>query len=200
MTEFFNRENMRKDIIKLKMLVDKDEETKAKLEAEKLTSSKVEKVKKGKTYELEVMPAEKRVKDEPKLEPHRVEQKEQKSGLEGEQKRKLFNYQQYLAREGRKNLGSNEIPEGTEGCLTGLTFVITGVLDSLELDQTEELVRKYGRKATHSVSGKTNFIVVDVFPEPVESGITRMEDVSEEDFERLHPWVLSEVIALFERH
>ncbi|KAK2723643.1 hypothetical protein QYM36_002103 [Artemia franciscana] len=31
---------MRKDIIKLKMLVDKDEETKAKLEAEKLTSSK----------------------------------------------------------------------------------------------------------------------------------------------------------------
>lgn len=68
-------------------------------------------MKKGKTYELEVMPAEKRVKDEPKLEPHRVEQKEQKSGLEGEQKRKLFNYQQYLAREGRKNLGSNEIPE-----------------------------------------------------------------------------------------
>ena len=27
-----------------------------------------------------------------------------------------------------------------------------------------------------------------------------MEDLSEEDFERLHPWVLSEVIALFERH
>ncbi|XP_065584813.1 uncharacterized protein LOC136043817 isoform X2 [Artemia franciscana] len=80
--------------------------------------------------------------------------------------------------------------KGTEGCLAELTFVITGVLDSLELDQTEELVRKYGRKATHS----------DVFPEPVESGITRMEDLSEEDFERLHPWALCEVIALFERN
>ena len=56
--------------------------------------------------------------------------------------------------------------QGTEGCLAELTFVITGVLDSLELDQTEELVRKYGRKATHSVSGKTNFIVVGEGTQP----------------------------------
>ena len=49
--------------------------------------------------------------------------------------------------------------QGAEGCLAGLTFVITGVLDSLERDQAEELVKKYGGKATHSVSGKTSFIV-----------------------------------------
>ena len=49
---------------------------------------------------------------------------------------------------------------GEEGCLDRLTFVITGVLESLERDQAAELVKKYGGKVTVSVSGKTSYLVV----------------------------------------
>ncbi|KAK2704656.1 rho GTPase-activating protein 18-like isoform X2 [Artemia franciscana] len=63
----------------------------------------------------------------------------------------------------------------------------------------EEVLRAPSFEALSRIN-ETNDELPDVFPEPVESGITRMEDLSEEDFERLHPWVLREVTALFERH
>lgn len=49
---------------------------------------------------------------------------------------------------------------GQEGCLEGLTFVITGVLDSLERDDAENLIKRYGGKVTGSVSGRTSYLVV----------------------------------------
>ena len=49
--------------------------------------------------------------------------------------------------------------QGAENCLEGLTFVITGVLESLERDEAKTLVEKYGGKVTGNVSKKTNFLV-----------------------------------------
>ncbi|ESP02654.1 hypothetical protein LOTGIDRAFT_138092 [Lottia gigantea] len=69
-------------------------------------------------------------------------------------------YRGYLNREGPKALGSKEIPEGAENCLEGLTFVLTGVYESIERDEAKSLVEKYGGKVTTSISKKTNYIVV----------------------------------------
>ena len=49
---------------------------------------------------------------------------------------------------------------GAENCLEGLTFVITGVLESLERDEAADIIKKYGGKVTTSVSRKTSYIVV----------------------------------------
>ena len=49
---------------------------------------------------------------------------------------------------------------GAENCLEGLTFVITGVLESLEREEAADIVKKYGGKVTTSISGRTSYIVV----------------------------------------
>ena len=51
-------------------------------------------------------------------------------------------YRNYMNRAGPKAPGSKVIPEGEENCLEGLTFVITGVLDSMERDQAADLVKR----------------------------------------------------------
>ncbi|XP_062431441.1 replication factor C subunit 1 isoform X4 [Rhea pennata] len=77
--------------------------------------------------------------------------------------KKRINYQAYrsfLNREGPKALGSKEIPQGAENCLEGLTFVITGVLESIERDEAKSLIERYGGKVTGNVSKKTNYLVM----------------------------------------
>ena len=49
--------------------------------------------------------------------------------------------------------------QGGENCLEGLTFVITGVLESLERDEAKSIVEKYGGKVTGSLSKKTDYLV-----------------------------------------
>ena len=86
----------------------------------------------------------------------------------------------YLNRSGPKHPGSKEMPTGqyfiwhlvqgvhiylccclgAENCLEGLTFVITGVLESLEREEASELVKNYGGKVTGNVSGRTSYLVV----------------------------------------
>jgi replication factor C subunit 1 len=56
--------------------------------------------------------------------------------------------------------GSLEIPTGAENCLAGLTFVFTGVLQSLGRDEGIELVKKYGGKVTTAPSSRTSFVVI----------------------------------------
>jgi len=90
------------------------------------------------------------------------------------------NYIKYLNRGGPKHPGSKDIPKGAttsnlfcctafpclccclgaENCLEGLTFVVTGVLDSLEREEAAELIKQYGGKVTGSVSGRTSYLVV----------------------------------------
>lgn len=54
---------------------------------------------------------------------------------------------------------SQEAPQGHPDCLTGRTFVITGVLDSLMRPDAEDLIKRHGGKVTQSVSGKTAFML-----------------------------------------
>lgn len=49
--------------------------------------------------------------------------------------------------------------QGGENCLESLTFVITGVLESLERDEAKSLIEKYGGKVTGSISKKTSYLV-----------------------------------------
>ncbi|EEB13952.1 Replication factor C subunit, putative [Pediculus humanus corporis] len=82
-------------------------------------------------------------------------------------------YQKYLQRSGPKNPNSKTIPKGTSNCLQNLTFVITGILDSLEKKKAVELIQKYGGRVTTQVSKKTDFIVVG--EEPGESKLSKAE-------------------------
>ncbi|XP_078072170.1 replication factor C subunit 1 isoform X3 [Mustelus asterias] len=50
-------------------------------------------------------------------------------------------------------------PEGAENCLEGLSFVITGVLESMERDDAKSLIERHGGKLTGNVSKKTNYLV-----------------------------------------
>uniref|UniRef100_S4RTR9 Replication factor C subunit 1 n=1 Tax=Petromyzon marinus TaxID=7757 RepID=S4RTR9_PETMA len=85
-------------------------------------------------------------------------------GLEDSEKKRqnVAAYRHYLSRDGPRALGSKEIPQpkGGENCLEGLTFVITGVLESLEREEARSLVERYGGKVTGNVSKRTDYLVV----------------------------------------
>lgn len=55
---------------------------------------------------------------------------------------------------------TKEIPRGAENCLAGLTFVFTGVLDTLGRDEGQALVKRYGGKCTGAPSKKTSYVVL----------------------------------------
>nr|XP_043623103.1 replication factor C subunit 1 [Erigeron canadensis] len=57
--------------------------------------------------------------------------------------------------------GEKEVPEGSSDCLAGLTFVISGTLDSLEREEAEDLIKRYGGRVTGSISKKTNYLLCD---------------------------------------
>lgn len=58
------------------------------------------------------------------------------------------------------NPGAKEIPVGQPNCLAGMTFVFTGVLETLGREEGQALVKKYGGKTTTSPSSKTSFVVL----------------------------------------
>ncbi|XP_077509904.1 germ line transcription factor 1 isoform X1 [Amblyomma americanum] len=68
-------------------------------------------------------------------------------------------YQSYLNREGPRLLGTRDIPEGTPGCLKGMTIVMTGVLECIERDDARALLDRCGAKITQSVSRNTTYLV-----------------------------------------
>ena len=69
-------------------------------------------------------------------------------------------YRAYLNRGGPRAPGSKEIPVGAEDCLEGLTFVFTGVMDSMERDEAADLVKRYGGRVTGNISKKTSYVVL----------------------------------------
>ncbi|KAI9751600.1 MAG: Mitochondrial dicarboxylate transporter [Chaenotheca gracillima] len=72
-----------------------------------------------------------------------------------------FNYQNQAQRAAPPPAaGSKEIPVGAENCLAGLTFVFTGILESLGREEGQELVKRYGGKVTGSPSTKTSYVVL----------------------------------------
>ena len=67
--------------------------------------------------------------------------------------------------------GGLEPPEGAENCLAGLTFVFTGLLQHLQRDDAQNLVKKYGGKVTGAPSTKTSYVVLgsDAGPKKLET-------------------------------
>ena len=59
-----------------------------------------------------------------------------------------------------------------ENCLDGLTFVISGILESIKREDTADLIQGYGGKVTHSVSKKKSFIVMG--QDPGESKLSKV--------------------------
>ncbi|KAK9441976.1 DNA replication factor C, large subunit [Metarhizium brunneum] len=57
-------------------------------------------------------------------------------------------------------VASADLPEGEEECLSGLSFVFTGVLQTIGRDEAQALVKRYGGKVTGQPSGKTSFVVL----------------------------------------
>lgn len=76
--------------------------------------------------------------------------------------KKRNNYFEYIQRQskGPSAPGSKPIPQGSPGCLAGLTFVFTGEMASLSRDDGQDLVKRYGGRVTTAPSGKTDYMVV----------------------------------------
>ncbi|KAJ2893674.1 Replication factor C subunit 1 [Zalerion maritima] len=53
-----------------------------------------------------------------------------------------------------------ELPTGEDGCLTGLTFVFTGQLQTIGREEGQALVKQYGGKVTGQPSSKTSYVVL----------------------------------------
>ncbi|XP_072108959.1 replication factor C subunit 1 isoform X2 [Mobula birostris] len=102
-------------------------------------------------------------KEEQTVSPHtkeKVSPNKSESPEDSEKKRQNYlAYRSFLNRDGPRALGSKEIPQGAENCLEGLTFVITGVLESMEREDAKSLIERYGGKLTGNVSKKTNYLV-----------------------------------------
>ncbi|KAF6838827.1 Replication factor C subunit 1 [Colletotrichum musicola] len=58
------------------------------------------------------------------------------------------------------NAGAAELPQGEDECLSGLTFVFTGVLQTIAREEGQALVKKYGGKVTGAPSSKTSYVVL----------------------------------------
>ncbi|KAM2279650.1 hypothetical protein ACFX1S_040464 [Malus domestica] len=70
-------------------------------------------------------------------------------------------FMNYGERKDPPHKGEKEVPEGAPNCLAGLTFVISGTLDSLEREEAEDLIKRHGGRITGSVSKKTNYLLCD---------------------------------------
>ncbi|CAF0925535.1 unnamed protein product [Adineta steineri] len=101
-----------------------------------------------------------------------------------EKKRRVENFKTFMNRGGADAPGSKTIPDGAPNCLKNLTFVISGVLESLERDDCKDLIEKYGGRVTGSISSKTGYLLVG--RDGGESKITKARDlkvkiISEDD-------------------
>ncbi|OJJ76337.1 hypothetical protein ASPBRDRAFT_116964 [Aspergillus brasiliensis CBS 101740] len=71
-----------------------------------------------------------------------------------------FNFAAHAQRSRSPVAGGADIPQGADNCLAGLSFVFTGVLDTLGRDEGQNLVKKYGGKVTGAPSSKTSYVVL----------------------------------------
>ena len=56
--------------------------------------------------------------------------------------------------------------------MDGLTFVITGILESIEREEAADLIQRYGGKVTQSVSKKTSYVIIR--QDPGESKLSKV--------------------------
>ncbi|KAI9832329.1 MAG: hypothetical protein M1826_002015 [Phylliscum demangeonii] len=85
---------------------------------------------------------------------------------------KKFNYQSHAGHTAPPPAaGTKELPTGAENCLAGLSFVFTGVLETLGREDGQELVKRHGGKITTAPSSKTSYVVLgsDAGPKKIET-------------------------------
>lgn len=58
------------------------------------------------------------------------------------------------------------LSQGKPDCLSGLVFVVTGVLETIDREETSSLIKQCGGRVTSSVSRNTNYLVVGEQPGP----------------------------------
>jgi replication factor C subunit 1 len=85
--------------------------------------------------------------------------------------------------------GSKEIPTGAENCLAGLTFVFTGLLESISRDEAQELVKRYGGKVTSQPSSKTSYVILGS-----DAGPSKLEKIQKMSIKTLNEDGLFELI------
>ena len=56
--------------------------------------------------------------------------------------------------------------------MNGLTFVIMGILESIEREEAADLIQRYGGKVTQSVSKKTSYVIIG--QDPGESKLSKV--------------------------
>ncbi|XP_066154359.1 replication factor C subunit 1 [Euwallacea fornicatus] len=88
-------------------------------------------------------------------------------------------YISYLHRAGPKHHGEKEYPKGKPDCLKNLTFLRTGVLDSLEGEEFGNLVTGHGGRVVQSVSKKVNYVVLGDEPGPAKLEKARRYNIPE---------------------
>uniref|UniRef100_A0A8C4YVD7 Replication factor C subunit 1 n=1 Tax=Gadus morhua TaxID=8049 RepID=A0A8C4YVD7_GADMO len=119
-----------------------------------------------------IMISPEKIKTSPKREPLAPSSADRKSTTEDAEKKKgnSSGFRDYLNRDGPRALGSKEVPKGAANCLEGSVFVLTGVLESMERDDTKSLIERYGGKVTGNVSKKTSYLVAGR-----DSGVSKTE-------------------------
>lgn len=110
---------------------------------------------------------------------------------------KKFNYAAFNANrtEVPSSRESTGLPVGRENCLAGLTFVFTGVLDSLERSQGQELVKRHGGKVTTGPSKKTSFVVLGA-----DAGPKKLETIKQYGLKTINEEGLFELIRKLPAH
>lgn len=110
---------------------------------------------------------------------------------------KKFNYATFNANRTEAPLsgGSVELPVGRENCLAGLTFVFTGLLNSLERTQGQELVKRHGGKVTTAPSKKTSFVVLGA-----DAGPKKLETIQQFGLKTINEEGLFELIRKLPAH
>lgn len=80
---------------------------------------------------------------------------------EGDGEKKKFQYGQHAnSAVPAAAISADEMPQGAENCLAGLTFVFTGQLQRIGREQGQALVKQYGGKVTGAPSKKTSYVVL----------------------------------------
>lgn len=110
---------------------------------------------------------------------------------------KKFNFAAFNANRTEAPLSgaSVELPVGRENCLAGLTFVFTGVLNSLERNQGQDLVKRHGGKVTSAPSKKTSFVVLGA-----DAGPKKLETIQHFDLKTINEEGLFELIRKLPAH
>ncbi|KAL7636133.1 UNVERIFIED_CONTAM: hypothetical protein RMT77_013952 [Armadillidium vulgare] len=141
--------------------------TKKKIPHEVETNKKVTPTQKKFSLEVETNKKVTPTKNKPNDSPHVKEEKpkvETTPDVTEMKKQRSIAFKNFMQRSGPKNPGSKPLPEGERNCLCGMTFVITGVLESIDREEASDLIKKYGGRVTTSVSKNTTYLIIGEDP------------------------------------